>query len=321
MKVSNFNDSDRKLVIAELEKIQKVKLHQVKPARKLFLDENGLPFYICGGREDWHGITANSMRELKNYKKEGAIVIVKKFHSRLDVCVGALSVFVANEDKLQHTKAGNFQFHCVTTEDGLYIEEIPELHCNKIAEIYLPNHKRDLSRLKEISKIINIEVEDDIPLTHSDIQAKLLLVGSYLNYRTYTPDKGRQSIYGMLGDLSSEKDIPADSIPQLSVDTIKYVDVIWFDEEGYPTHAFEVEHTTDVTKGLLRLYQIHKLRIKLYVIAEEDTRSKFDREVRKNPFAKIKHEFVFKNYQELDEFFESVKQFAKIQEKFFERAG
>lgn len=314
--VEKFTDNDRKLVIEELEKIQKTKLTQVKPSRKLFCDENGLPFLIFGGKEDWHGITENGMRELDKYNKEGAFVVVKKFKTKLEINVGSLSVFISNQSKLLKTKAGGFQFHCIATEDGLYVEEIPDLYCNKVAEVFFPNHKKDLSRLKEISKIINIEVNDDAPLTHSDIQAKLILIGSYLNYRTYTPDRGKQSIYGTLGDLCSEKEVPKDSIPAVSIDTVKFIDVIWFDEEGYPTHAFEVEHSTDITKGLLRLYQVHKLRIKLYIIAEEENKTKFERELLKNPFHKIKQEYVFKNYQELDEFFESVKNFTKIQEKF-----
>lgn len=319
MKVEKFTDADRILVLEELERIQKTKLKQVKPSRKLFIDESGLPFLIFGGKEDWHGITENGMNELNNYKKEGAFVIVKKFKTKLDICVGSLSVFIANKHKLSKTKSGGFQFHCTTTEDGLFVEEIPDLYCNKVAEVYFPNHKKDLSRLKEISKIINIEVNDNIPITHSDIQAKLILIGSYLNYRTYTPDRGKQSIYGQLGNLCSEKEIPKDSIPAVSIDTVKFIDVIWFDDEGYPTHAFEVEHSTDITKGLLRLYQIHKLRIKLYIIADEENKSKFERELQKNPFHKIKQEYVFKNYQELDEFFESVRSFAKVQEKFLKR--
>lgn len=319
MRVEKFTDADRKLVVEELEKIQKTKLNQVKPSRKLFIDENRLPFLIFGGKEDWHGITENGMNELQNYNKEGAFVVVKKFKTKLEINVGSLSVFVSNKDKLSKTKSRGFQFHCITTEDGLYIEEIPDLYCNKIAEIFFPNHKKDLSRLKKISKIINIEVNDETPLTHSDIQAKLILIGSYLNYRTYTPDRGKQSIFGMLGDLCSEKEIPKDSIPAVSIDTVRFIDVIWFDEEGYPTHAFEVEHSTDITKGLLRLYQVHKLRIKLYIIAEEINKPKFERELQKNPFHKIKQEYVFKNYQELDEFFESVKNFSKIQEKFLKR--
>jgi hypothetical protein len=319
MKAEKFTDKDRKMVIEELERIQKVKLIPVQSSRKLFIDENGLPFIIFGGREDWHGITANAIATLNFYKKEGAFVVVKKYSTKMDINVGSLSVFASNLNKLVATKSSGLQFHCVTTEDGLYVEEIPDLYCNKISEIFFPNHKKDLSRLKEISKIINIEVNDDTPLTHSDIEAKLILIGSYLNYRTYTPDRGKQSIYGTLGDLCSEKEVPIDSIPKMSIDKVREIDVIWFDEEGYPTHAFEVEHSTDVTKGLLRLYQIHKLRIRLYIIAEEDKRPKFDKEVNINPFYKIKTEYIFKNYQELDEFFESVKNFTKIQEKFLQK--
>jgi hypothetical protein len=319
MKAEKFTDKDRKLVLEELEKIQKVKLIQAKPSRKLYIDENNLPFLIFGGREDWHGITENGISELNNFKKEGAFVVVKKFNTKMDINVGSLSVFISNKDKLVKTKNGGLQFHCVATEDGLYLEEIPDLYCNKVTEIYFPNHKKDLSRLKEISKIINIEVDDDIPLTHSDIEAKIILIGSYLNYRTYTPDRGKQSIYGILGNLCSEKEVPIESIPKISIDKVREIDVIWFDEEGYPTHAFEVEHSTDVTKGLLRLYQIHKLHIRLYIIAEEEKRTKFDKEVSVNPFNKIKEEYIFKNYQELDEFFESVKNFTMVQEKFLKR--
>lgn len=205
----------------------------------------------------------------------------------------------------------------------MYLDEIPELYCNKVTEILFPNHQKDLSRIKEISKIINIEIQDDIKLSHYDLQAKLVLVGSYLNYRTFVPapDKKQNYNFGTLGDLCTEKEIPEGAIPALSLNTIKYVDVIWFDEEGYPTHAFEVEHTTDITKGLLWLYQVHKLRIKMFIISEEINKGKFEREVSKSPFAKIKKEFVFKNYDELDEFFQSVKHFSQMQERFLAQNG
>ncbi|MDR0521104.1 MAG: hypothetical protein LBH00_04525 [Planctomycetaceae bacterium] len=318
MKVEKFTDKDRALVLKELERIQKTKL--IKKTRKLFIDENGLPYLIAGGSADWHGMTQKGIADLDNYKREGAFVLVKKFKTKMEINVGSLSVFVTNIHKLRRNSTGNYQFHCLAVEDGVVLEEIPELYCNKVAEIFFSNHTKDLSRLKEISKIINIEVADNTPLTHADIQAKLILIGSYLNYRTYTPDRGKQSIYGTLGDLCSEKEVPKESIPSISIDSVRFVDVIWFDEEGYPTHAFEVEHTTDITKGLLRLYQIHKLRIKLYIIAEEENKQKFQREVQKNPFMKIKQEYIFKNYQELDEFFESVKNFTQIQEKFLKGA-
>lgn len=320
---SKFTDQDRKLVVDELERIQNVKLEQIKPSRKLFKDSNGMFYLISGGTDDWHGINANLMQTLTNYTQEGAFIVVKKFKSKMEICIGSLSVFLQNKDKLYRTTKGGFQFHFFHTEDGLYIEEIPELYCNKVTELLFPNHKKDLSRIKEISKIINIEIQDEVKLTHYDLQAKLVLVGSYLGYRTFVPapDKNKNTIFGVLGDLCTEKEIPEGSIPGLSLNTIKFVDVIWFDEEGYPTHAFEVEHTTDITKGLLRLYQVHKLRIKMFIISEEINKGKFQREVAKSPFAKIKNEFVFKNYDELDEFFQSVKKFSQMQEKFLTQNG
>ena len=92
--------------------------------------------------------------------------------------------------------------------------------------------------------------------------------------------------------------------------------MIWFDDEGFPTHCFEVEHSTDVTKGLLRLYQVHKLRIKMFIIADESNKRRFEKELIKNPFNKIKEGYIFKNYNELDDFFESVKKFTQAQKQF-----
>lgn len=318
MITDKFTKEDRILVIEELEKIQQSKLIPIKSSKKLFTDDKGMKYFVFGGKNDWHGIRPNAMMDLENYLQEGAFVVVKKYKSKMDVCVGSLMTFLKNKDKLLKTQKGDYQFHTFLTEDGMYIKEIPELYLNKVAEIHLAGYKKDLSRLENIAKIINIEVEvEKEKLTHSDLQAKIVLIGSYLGFRTYVaePDKGRTTIFGKtLGELCSEKIIPEGSIPALSKDTIKYVDVIWFDEEGYPTHAFEVEHSTDITKGLLRLYQIHKLKIKMFIISEQ--RDKFQKEVNKNPFIKIKEEFLFKNYEELDEFFESVKQFTKAQQKF-----
>lgn len=252
---TKFVDTDRKILIEEIEKIQGVKLENIKPSRKLFKSSNGLFFLISGGTEDWHGINENIMNQLDDfeaYKGENVFMIAKKYRTQMDICVGSLSVFLNNKHKLIKTLTGGFQFHCVTTEDGLYLEEIPELYCNKVHTIYYPNHKRNVNLFRYNASLLDIDIPVNVELSHTDVQAKLLLIGSYLNYRTYTPDKSKfSSIYkNTLGDICTEENIPEGSIPALSVETVKMIDVIWFDEEGYPTHAFEVEHSTDVTKGL-----------------------------------------------------------------------
>lgn len=318
MDTEKFTSKDRKLIVEELEKIQKTKLSNVGTSRKLYTDEKGVLYFIFGGKNDWHGIRPSAMNEILKYNKEGAFVVAKKYRSKLDVCVGSLSELVNNKKSLIKTSKGDFQFHTFLTEDGMYLTEIPDLYLNKVAEIPLASFKKDINRLENIAKIINIEISHkDVELTHYDLQAKLVLIGSYLGFRTYVaePDKGRKTIFGKtLGELCSESNIPEGSIPALSKDTVKYVDVIWFDEEGYPTHAFEVEHTTDITKGLLRLYQIHKLKVKMFIVSEQ--KEKFEKEIKKSPFVTIKEEFLFKNYDELDKFFESVKSFTQIQKRF-----
>jgi len=79
MKKIKFTDSDRELVIKELETIQKTKLIQLKPSRKLYKDSNEMLYLISGGTEDWHGINVNVINKLIEHNKEGAFVIAKKY--------------------------------------------------------------------------------------------------------------------------------------------------------------------------------------------------------------------------------------------------
>ena len=317
--LDKFNKEDRSLLIKEIEKIQGVKLEPFSSTKKLYRSNKEQSYLIQGGRELWHGINKQIVQKLSESEfqnKENVLIIAKKYQTQLDIYVGSLRLFAQNLSKLRKTKNSGLQFHCQQTEDGLYIEEIPNLICNKIHTIYYPNYKRNTDLFRRNASLLNIEVPIDQELTHTDIQAKLLLIGSYLNFRTYTPDISKYSpiFKNKLGDIASEIKMPEGAIPQLSIDTVKMIDVIWFDEEGYPTHAFEVEHTTDITKGLLRLYQTRKLRIKMFIISNQ--KNKFETEVSKSPFVTIKNEFILKNYDELEEFFESVKRFKQMKDQF-----
>ena len=317
--LTKFNNEDRKLLLQEIERIQGVILSPIASSKKLYKSNTNLLYLIQGGKEFWHGINKQCVSELRTskwQKKENVLIIAKKYNTQMEVYVGSLLLFIKNLHKLIPTKNGGLQFHCQLTEDGLYIEEIPQLICNRVHIIYYTNHKRNVELFRQNASLLNIEIPINKELTHTDIQAKLLLIGSYLNYRTYTPDTSKISdAFGRkLGDIASEKNIPEGSIPSLSIETVKMIDVIWFDEEGYPTHAFEVEHTTDITKGLLRLYQTRKLRIKMFIISNQ--KNKFETEILKAPFVTIKNVFILKNYNELEELFETVKRFKQVTDNF-----
>lgn len=321
--VNKFSKQDRQLVILELEKIQKSALTAAKPSRKLFVDKNGKYYCIFGVVKDWHGISAELLNELKVRADKTLLVIAKKYRTRIDVCVGTVDKLVEQRQRLNKTKKGGFQFHTILTENGMYCLEIPELRLEKISEIFLTSEVVPAPDLTEIKKIINLELlsgftnlDPESGLTHHDIQAKIILIGKWLGYRTFTPDPSKESRYGKLGELVSEKKMPTEYIAERLLDKVKQIDVIWFDDEGYPTHCFEVEHTTDITKGLLRMYQIRKLRIKMFIVPKETGKTKFDMEVHKDPFLHVKEEFIFRSYKELQEFFETVKKFAIVKGSF-----
>ena len=317
--IDKFNNEDRQILIKELERIQGVKLNPINGVSKMYISNNGHVYLIQGGKGFWHGVSEKNITQLKEMDiktEKGILVIAKKYHTQLDIYVGSLQLFALNIGRLIPTSKSGLQFHCQLIEDGLFIEEIPELICNKVHTIYYPDHKRNIELFRQNSKLLNIEVPVNQELTHADIQAKILLIGSYLNYRTYTPDVSKMSnvFKHKLGDLATEDRIPEGVVPAISIDTVKMIDVIWFDNEGFPTHAFEVEHTTDITKGLLRLYQTRKLKIKMFIISNQ--KNKFETEVSKSPFSVIKDQYILKNYDELEEFFEGVKHFKQVKDKF-----
>jgi hypothetical protein len=319
-----FSTEDRKLVVKELEKLQTAKLSQVASSRRIFKDEADRYYCIFGGKDTWHGISYKQMDEIERNHSQMLLVIAKKYSTRIDICVASVDMLVAGKGKLP-TKDSGYYFHISLTEDGMFVQQLPELHLKKIAEVRLVVDLPVPYDLSAIKRIIDIETLPDKPfeaeegeLTHSDIEAKIILIGKLLGYRTFTPDQSKESRYGKLGDLCSEKKMPTEYVAERLIAKVQNIDVIWFDSEGFPVNCFEVEHTTDITKGLLRLYQIRKLRIKMFIVAPNSSRAKFDTEVNKDPFYHVKREYVFRTYSELSDFFEVVKKFALVKGTFLD---
>ena len=135
-------------------------------------------------------------------------------------------------------------------------------------------------------------------LSHEEAQIALLETGNLLGFDTYTADPSKERHGIRLGDLAGLKDLPAFTYERL-LKTVRQIDVIWF-KDGFPRYCFEVEHTTGVRDGLLRLYQIKELSIdKFFIIATQDVIAKFKIEIMKDPFYRIKERYDFKTYEEL----------------------
>jgi hypothetical protein len=158
---------------------------------------------------------------------------------------------------------------------------------------------------------------DPAELGHWDAMAILLDLGNLLGFDTYTADPSKKSdvLNKNLSEIALLKEIPAFTY-QRHLDTVKNVDVIWFKDE-FPAYCFEVEHTTGVTMGLLRLYQINNFtNAVFFVISPTDVISKFHIETTKDPFFKIKERYIFKSYEELVEFYIEAKKYHEARGKF-----
>ena len=100
------------------------------------------------------------------------------------------------------------------------------------------------------------------------------------------------------------------------LDTIKQIDIIWFDDEDNPTHCFEIEHTTDIVHGLDRLFQLKPYNADLFIVAPKDKHTKFEKLINSRiQYMKIKDRFRFISYEELYNFYETALPFYKVKKE------
>jgi hypothetical protein len=150
--------------------------------------------------------------------------------------------------------------------------------------------------------------------THEAAEAVLLKLGSLLGYDTYTPDASKTFNGQKLGDIATLEELPFFTSEKI-MESVQNIDVVWMKDE-WPEYFFEVEHTTGVTSGLLRIYQAEKLPAKFFIIGPEDVLKRYEREVEKAPFARIKNKYRFRSYDELREMLVSSTRYREVSDHF-----
>lgn len=108
-----------------------------------------------------------------------------------------------------------------------------------------------------------------------------------------------------------------DDIPKfhrdLIVDIAKRIDVLFFEKErDILTHAFEVEHTTNIYSGLLRLNDIAESypskEVKFYIVSHKDNKDKFYRELERPSFYLLsRYGCEFVDYEQVAEQWKELK--------------
>lgn len=121
------------------------------------------------------------------------------------------------------------------------------------------------------------------------IQGLLARIGEQMGFSIWLPKRDRA---GVLKEWKSADSVLLESLPlnydDATIKTIEQIDVIWLKKRAI-VRAFEVEHTTAVYSGILRMADLLALQpnmdIKLHIVAPEARREKVFQEIQRPVFS------------------------------------
>jgi len=122
------------------------------------------------------------------------------------------------------------------------------------------------------------------------VQAMLAKIGSEMGFRIWVPRSDKQRV---MNEISKEwhesflEKLPL-NYDETTLRTVEQIDVIWLKGRSM-ARAFEVEHSTAIYSGLLRMADLLALQpnmdIRLHIVAPEEKREKVLREITRPVFS------------------------------------
>ncbi|MGK3969978.1 hypothetical protein WMF38_31640 [Sorangium sp. So ce118] len=135
--------------------------------------------------------------------------------------------------------------------------------------------------------------EDEGPTAttrHTEIQWTLLTLGAEMGLNVWVARNDRSRMWKgkKLGELARIVPKLPTQFDEVTTRTIELIDVLWLKGHSIVA-AFEVECTTSIYSGLLRMSDLLSLQpnldIKLYLVAPEERRDKVEQEIQRPTFA------------------------------------
>lgn len=139
-------------------------------------------------------------------------------------------------------------------------------------------------------------IEPDIEpgrMTHEEMQWLLLKLGSDLGLDVWIARNDRNKVFNGILFQSMPRlrsELPR-QFDEATNKTVELIDVLWLDKDAIVA-AFEVEHTSAIYSGLLRMSDLiamqPNIRINLYIVAPDNRREKVFFEINRPTFARLK---------------------------------
>ena len=196
--------------------------------------------------------------------------------------------------------------------DGSYLVELLKKQLSNPESYPLTDKdKRQLSRRRKIRTLdgeVEVEVpddEDDEPSLESEMvvptsvpesrtsiqyQAKVAQIGAKMGFRIWVPRNDKARVLELIPITMHGEFL--DSLPlnydDTTLRTVEQIDVLWLKGRSM-ARAFEIEHTTAIYSGLLRMADLLALQpnmdIHLHIVAPPDKGEKVLREIRRPVFS------------------------------------
>lgn len=230
---------------------------------------------------------------------------------RHDICWNRLS-FTRDSPRNSSTWTGTLRssLRKLSDEDGRYLEELLTEQQSALQDYELT----PADRKKLLPSLVNSEHgqipvsipddegdvgeetdADDRPaddIGHVQLQAALADIGDKMGFKIWLPRNDRQRVLEIWEPTSSG--ILLEHLPlnfdQLTLRIIENIDVLWIRRKAI-IHAFEVEHSTSIYSGLLRMADLMtvqpNLSIKAHIVAPMARRTKVLQEISRPVFSLI----------------------------------
>jgi predicted RNA-binding protein len=215
----------------------------------------------------------------KNYDK-GLSTWTGKIRSSLAPLDDADGKFI--EDTLFHQQKDG-KLYPLDPDEYLKFFADTVRRADKIVSVFVPSDSK-----KEEPRSTDVEVRESIK-----VQALIAEIAFRMGLKVWIPKSDRAAIAREVPSLveSMIEQLPF-SYDEVTLRTIENIDVLWLRGRSI-VRAFEVEHTTSVYSGILRMADLLALQpninIKLHIVAPTTKRDKVFQEIRRPVFSLLEH--------------------------------
>lgn len=240
--------------------------------------------------------------------------------------------FTRGQTKQSTTWTGKVRasLNTLSKEDGLFLERMLVDQTRNGQSFPLDDDDRrklQTHQVRRPDKVVAVSVPEEEPHeevtsqsaeveTRESIQIQALLarIGATMGHKIWIPRNDRTAV--LKEWIGTDKEI-LDQLPLnydlTTLKTIEQIDVIWLRKTSI-VRAFEVEHTTSIYSGILRMADLLALQpnmdINLHIVAPSERRDKVFREIRRPVFSLLEKGPLAESCTFLS--YESVRDLAKL---------